>query len=104
MQKKEFVKYKQGSTEAWSDGDKIIITNPSGKKHLEYNVDQIFGLGEYAKIVEVNYSFEEERTFNPHAKEIKIISGYIPQRVVDDLGLVKDKGVGEDLISEYFTK
>ena len=102
MAKKE-ITYKQGGTNVWSDGDKIVITNSSGLRHVEANVDQIFDLGEYEKIFAVNYLFEEKKTWNPHAKEVKIVSGYIPQRVVDDLGFIKEKGVGKDLIGEFFT-
>ena len=105
------VEYKQGMTLVWCDGEKIIITNPTGTRHLEDNVDRIFGVGEYKKIFHVKYSFEQEEIKTWHtARGIKLISGYIPQRAVEDLKLSECKEAkstipdisGKDLVDKYF--
>jgi hypothetical protein len=80
------VNYKQGQTAVWSDGEKLVITNPSGKTHIEANVDRIFGMGEFKKMASVQYSESIERgRINPLAKFIEISTGYIPERVKKDL-------------------
>lgn len=98
------VKYEQGMTKVWSDGEKVVITNPSSMQHVEENVDRIFGVGEYQKIYHVKYSHEESiARVNKHARENVIISGYIPQRVIDDLGEQSLPGnKGADLVEKYF--
>ena len=82
----EGVNYKQGMTYVWSDGEKIIIKNRSGIRWVKENVDRIFGLGEWEKIRHVAYS---EHEYTPVAtspvRAYECYSGYIPQRVIDDL-------------------
>ena len=78
------VEYKQGNTVVWSDGDRLTVTNSSGKRHVEQNVDQIFGKGEWDRIWEVKY-IEDGQKGSAFASEYKCISGYIPQLVKDDL-------------------
>lgn len=95
------VEYKQGMTVAWSDGEKLVIKNTSGPTHVKTNVDQIFGLGEFDKIHDARYSLDiEVDKHNPFSKRYELVSGYIPQRVIDDLDEDKD----EDLVSKYFNK
>jgi hypothetical protein len=97
------VEYKQGMTKAWSDGEKVVITNPNGPQWLEENVDRIFGMGEYAEIRKVEYSYKVRQSpVNAMAKSITITSGYIPQRVLDDLLDMKSNGTSaKDLMSKY---
>jgi len=80
------VEYKQGMTQVWSDGEKITVVNKAGIKWVKDNVEQIFGMGEWEKIHDALY-FEvahiKNRTNN--IKTYECISGYIPQRVIDDL-------------------
>lgn len=100
------VEYKQGMTRVWCDGEKIIIFNPTGNRHCEHNVDQIFGVGEWARILDVHY--EENKPVT--GRDYSIVSGYIPQRAIDDLELDENKsreagipGISdEDLIKKYF--
>lgn len=87
------ITYKQGMTEVWCDGEKIIITNPTSIKHIEANVDQIFGVGEYQRIFNVKYSLKEEVGFNKLATNIEIVSGYIPDRALQDLDLPENKDI-----------
>lgn len=96
------VTYKQGMTEVWTDGEKIKVTNPAGAKHIEENVDRIFGVGEYKKIYDSRYIFEEKvGKHNTVAREVTLIGGYIPQRAKDDL---KDQKGKDDLVGKYFKK
>lgn len=96
------VTYKQGMTEVWTDGEKIKITNPSNPRHVEENVDRIFGVGEYQKIYESRYMVEERvGRHNTLAREFLLLGAYIPQRAVDDLA---DQKKGEDLVGKYFKK
>jgi hypothetical protein len=97
------VEYKQGMTKAWSDGEKVVITNPNSPQHIKDNVEQIFGMGEYDKIRETEYSYDVKLSSgNALAKHITITSGYIPQRVVDDLLDMKSNGISaKDLMSKY---
>lgn len=87
------VTYKQGMTTVWSDGDKIKITSPIGKNHIEANVDQIFDPGIWKKIHDVHYNESLDAT----GRNYECISGYIPKRVLDDL--IDDK----ELMKEYFS-
>ena len=80
------VKYSQGMTKVWSDGDKISVINESGIKFVKYNIEQIFGMGEWKKIHGAIY-FEVDNLKN-HSNDIRTyecVSGYIPKRVVKDL-------------------
>lgn len=86
------IAYQQGNTKVWSDGEKLVITNNSSDSHLETNVDEIFGVGEYQEILAVNYLYEiKPNPGNIHSKKIEIISGYIPARVMADLQLDGEK-------------
>ena len=93
------VNYEQGMTKVWSDGEKIVVTNTSGIKHVEYNVEQIFGMGEWYKIQNVAYSQvnEKARNVNFPVRTYERVSGYIPQRVIDDLAEQPDEA-SEDVI------
>jgi len=98
------VTYKQGMTTVWSDGEKVVIRNPSGSTHVKTNVEQIFGMGEFDKLWDVKY-FEEFKTNagNPHSKRYNLTSGYIPERIKIDLQEQSLPGIEEkDLIKEYF--
>lgn len=79
----KIVEYKQGMTSVWCDGEKLIIKNPTGKKHVKDNVEQIFGMGEFDKIVEVAYfeDFDRKKFKAPY----EAASGYIPERARTDL-------------------
>jgi len=85
MKKKPFeVEYKQGMTTAWSDGEKLTVKNPAGKRHVKANIEQIFGVGEFEKIKDHAYIEEETRSrTNILAIEYLLVSGYIPKRVED---------------------
>jgi len=88
--KMKSVEYSQGMTKVYCDKDKVVITNPSGTSHLEANVDEIFGVGEYNKIFAVNYTYDVVRSkFNPHSSRVELVSGYIPLRARQDLNMEK---------------
>lgn len=80
------VNYKQGMTTVFSDGDKIVVRNKAGIKWVRDNVEQIFGMGEWDKIKDVAYmEVDYARVKNSNIKGYECVSGYIPQRVIDDL-------------------
>jgi hypothetical protein len=82
----QVVKYTQGMTEVWSDGEKITITNNSGRRWLKDNVEQIFGMGEWDKIEQAIYfKVDHLRTPENNIRKYECVSGYIPQRVLEDL-------------------
>ncbi len=91
------VKYKQGMTHVWTDGEKIVITNTSGMKHVATNVDNIFGLGEWQKIHRVMYMEQNPgpRNVNYEVKTYECVSGYIPQRAIDDIAAIPDEAEDE---------
>jgi hypothetical protein len=60
------VTYKQGMTTVWSDGEKVVIKNPSSFTHVEVNVDNIFGVGEFKKLWKVKYFESLKNNSNPH--------------------------------------
>jgi len=94
------VTYKQGMTTVWTDGEKIIIKNPTGFTHVKANVENIFGMGEYDKIADTHYTMDEGvGRLNTVAREWKMVGGYIPQRALDDL---EAQGKDESLIDKYF--
>jgi hypothetical protein len=84
----KIVEYKQGMTSIWCDGEKIIIKNPNGSEYVKDNVEQIFGMGEYAKIYTTRYS---DALLNKYGGPFEISSGYIPERAVKDLKKAGDK-------------
>jgi len=80
------VTYTQGRTVVWSDGEKITVKNSGGLKWVKDNVEQIFGMGEWDKIVKVSYTeVDYARIKNSNIKGYECVSGYIPQRVISDL-------------------
>jgi len=82
------VKYSQGMTNVWSDGEKVSVINDAGIKHVKDNVEHIFGMGEWDKIQGAIY-FEVDN-LSDHSNRIRkyeCVSGYIPQRVIDDLAI-----------------
>ena len=80
------VTYNQGMTNIWSDGEKIKVVNLSGTKHLASNVEQIFGMGEWTKIqTAIYYEVDHLRDHRTTIRGYECVSGYIPQRVVDDI-------------------
>lgn len=85
------VKYKQGMTEVWSDGEKLTVLNKAGTKWVKDNIEQIFGIGEWDKIKESIY-FEVDHLKNRinNIRKYECVSGYIPQRVIDDLASEPD--------------
>jgi hypothetical protein len=91
------VNYTQGMTTVWSDGEKIKITNESGLRHVQQNVDDLFGKGECEKIRAVMY-METDHSINRKFKAngYECISGYIPQVVLDDLADDLPKDVEKD--------
>jgi len=91
------VEYKQGMTEVWSDGEKITVRNKSGIKWVETNVEQIFGMGEWHNIQHVAY-MEVHHAKNRHNKirTYECVSGYIPQRVFDDLAELPEEELPDD--------
>jgi len=79
MKEKE---YTQGMTTVWTDGDKVVIRNSTGDRHVKHNVDNIFGVGEFEKLREVCYT----ENMNKAGRNYEMVSGYIPKRVTEDLG------------------
>jgi len=97
----KIVEYKQGMTEVWSDGEKITVNNKSGIKWVKTNIEQIFGIGEWEKIRLVAYTeIHHSKSKSNNIRAYECISGYIPQRVIDDLTAVPI----EDELSEVDTK
>lgn len=94
------VTYKQGMTVVYVDKEKIVIENPTGPGHVKDNVEQIFGMGEYHKIFEVKLVEDKDKT----NRNYTLISGYIPQRALDDLADINEepKSSASDLMKEYF--
>jgi hypothetical protein len=80
------VNYEQGMTKVWSDGEKITVINEAGTRWLKDNVEQIFGMGEWAKIEQAIY-FKVDHLRSPenNIRKFECISGYIPQRVLEDI-------------------
>jgi len=95
-----FVEYKQGMTTVWSDGEKVVVTNPNGNSHIRANVENIFGMGEFTNLDSVRYSMHLD------GKSYEMISGYIPQRVKDDLLEQQEKNLpgvsAKDIMGKYF--
>jgi hypothetical protein len=88
------VRYSQGMTNIWSDGEKIIVKNAAGTKWVKDNVEQIFGMGEWDSIHDLCYSEQDDlKEHRRDSRAYECISGYIPQRVFDDLA----KQVKEDV-------
>jgi len=80
------VTYSQGMTEVWSDGEKLKVVNLSGTKHILANIEQIFGMGEWLNIqMAVYYEVDHLKDHRTNIRGYECISGYIPQRVIDDL-------------------
>jgi hypothetical protein len=80
------VRYSQGMTNVWSDGEKVSVINNAGIKYVKTNIEQIFGMGEWEKLQSAIY-FEVDNLMD-HSNRLRkyeCVSGYIPQRVVDDL-------------------
>lgn len=80
------VSYKQGMTIVWSDGEKLTLENKRGIRWVKDNIENIFGMGEWDKIHNAIY-FEVDHIKNPNnnIRTYECVSGYIPQRVIDDL-------------------
>lgn len=97
------MKYKQGNTTVWSDGEKLVIKNKSGRQHIKNNIDSLFGEGEYDKIYKVKYyeNSTPSKT-NKYAKHIEICSGYIPPAVKLDIQKESLPGQSDTLLEEYF--
>lgn len=74
------VSYKQGMTTAWSDGEKVVIKNPTGITHVKDNVEQIFGMGEFDELNDVQYMSEMK-----NGRFYEMVTGYIPERVKKDI-------------------
>jgi hypothetical protein len=92
-----FVTYTQGMTRVWSDGEKIIIKNKSGIKWVKDNIEQIFGMGEWDKIVGVAYSeYEHPKKKDSRIRAYECVSGYIPSRVVEELAAIPEELSKED--------
>ena len=83
--------YRQGSTRVWCDGEKIVIKNFVGPKYVPANIDHLFGEGEYHQIFKAKYVERRTKATN----EFELVSGYIPKRILDDLGPPVDE-VEED--------
>jgi len=97
---------KIGMTRIWTDGDKIVIQNPSGKHTVRTHVDKICGKGEFEKIKAAAY-LESNDSYgkggNPFARRYEMISGYIPPYLLDKIMEQKVNGLKEeDLINKYF--
>jgi len=91
------VTYSQGMTNVWSDGEKITVNNKSGIKWVKDNVEQIFGMGEWDKIQKVAYSeYNEVPSKNARVKTYECVSGYIPQRVLEDLKNLPEEELSDE--------
>ena len=96
------VNYKQGATSVWSDGEKVVVSNPTGAQHIKANIEQIFGVGEYDKLYDVKYGYSVVQNRNPHSKTVEFSSGYIPKRVRVDMQIWGTPGTSEEDYSEFF--
>ena len=98
------VEYKQGATVVWTDGEKLVVTNRTGKEHVKANVEEIFGVGSWEKIHKHKYSEETKQNpgGNPYSKTYTLISPIIPKRAVEDLNDPSELDSEEDLVERYF--
>lgn len=80
------VNYNQGMTNVWSDGEKITVVNEAGTRWIKDNVEQIFGMGEWDKIeAAIYFKIDHLRDKVNLIRKYECCSGYIPQRVIDDI-------------------
>jgi len=90
------VTYRQGNTHVFCDGEKVVVKNNAGKRHVKANVEQIFGMGEYDKLSEVAYLEHETKPtkgHNPQSRWYEMQSGYIPERAKNDLAETSLPGI-----------
>lgn len=97
------VEYKQGMTNVFCDYDKVVVKNPTGRTHVEANVDQIFGVGEFFKLLEYKAVEDIPKSYRG---EYVLISTYLPARAKKDLDAKMEEslpGIGaKDFMKEYF--
>ena len=87
-----------------SSGRTIIVNEISGD-HLEYQFDEIFGLGEYKKLCKHLVTHNKERnTNNPNSIKHTIVADYIPRQAKKDIEHEKEDNSKEDLIDKFFKK
>jgi len=95
------VEYSQGMTKVWSDGEKITVKNKSGIKWIKINIEQIFGVGEWNKIQEVAYNeIHHPKKPDKTVRAYECVSGYIPQRVFNDLTALPEDELSKEEIKK----
>lgn len=96
------VNYRKGNTHIYSDGEKVTIINETSKNHVQQNVDDILGEGEYAKLVKAKYLEEyknQGKGYSPFSKRYELISSYIPEVIKKELKTIQESGT---LVTKYF--
>ena len=76
------VEYKLGYTEIEcnSSSGRTIINNTTSDRWIEYQFDEVFGLGEFKKFKKHLVSWSKEKhTSNPHCIHHTMIGDYIPK-------------------------
>lgn len=82
---------------------RTIIINQVSDKHIEYQFNEIFGLGEYKKFSKYIISHSREKnTNNPHSIKHTIIADYLPKQAKKDIERESLPDKKEDLIGKYF--
>ena len=85
-----------------SSTGRTIVENEINDAHIEYQFDEIFGLGEYKKFYK-KHSFhtKEVNANNPYSIKHTIVADYLPKLAKKDIKecLPEDK---KDLIGKYF--
>lgn len=106
---------RHGMTLMWTDGEKFIVSNPSGPQYVPTHVDTVCGLGEWEKVIKAAYLVEDERGGkgkNPNARNFQVVSGYVPKAMADKITMpfngLSDEDAKETetskLIGKYFEK
>ena len=93
------------SVECNESSGRTIIINEIGDKHIEYQFDEIFGLGEYKKLHKYLVTHNRERnTNNPNSVRHTIVADYLPRQAKKDIKYEKEDSNKEDLINKFFKK
>jgi hypothetical protein len=85
-----------------SSSGKTMVINEVSDAHIEYQFDEIFGLGEYKKFyAKHTLHSKEKNTNNPHSVKHTIVADYLPKQAQKDIkeSLPKEH---RDLIGKYF--
>ena len=84
---------------------RTIIVNEIGDRWIEYQFDEIFGLGEYKKLCKHLVTHNKERnTNNPNSIKHTIVADYLPRQAKKDIKYESEDNGKEDLIDKFFKK